>query len=412
MFRGKLNNRLCFVRLGGRSESAYFLLILGSLPPGPSAKRRYNSIDAARGVGMLFVCVSHFADAFMSRDDSVRGLMREVTLIASPTFVLMSGFLIGFLLETRAVEFQELRTRLFHRGVFLLTAAHVLISLPLGYRAGGHYLWACLGSVFTTDVIGLAMITAPLLVLAMSQMNRAITAVGLMVVGWLIVALWHPHTVQAMMFEELLAGSLTPMSNLAAFPLLPWFGLALAGTVLGQRIGKQTLESHDGRAQRTLFAVALASVTVAVALKGAYSLAHHAGRAAALAYALTTPFGKYPPSPAYFAFYGGLGVTVLGVCNAAAQRGLRLIATLARFGRVSLILFVVQSYVYYVGVQSLRNALPYHLWPAWLLLSVLTVAGIGLVLERWGVGNYMSWNAIVAAARRQVRAQSSQTSLS
>jgi uncharacterized membrane protein len=99
-----------------------------------SQSTRLVFVDAGRGFAMLFVCLSHFAFAYFSADPtSVGGRTHEVLnaigMVASPTFVLISGFLLGFLYRIQSGEFGPVRRRMIDRGIFLLTIGHALILL-------------------------------------------------------------------------------------------------------------------------------------------------------------------------------------------------------------------------------------------------------------------------------------------
>src|SRR4051794_34291375 len=94
-----------------------------------SQNRRIRFIDSARGIAMLFVLLSHFGFTFFP-DQSGRlpSMMRIVGMVASPTFVLINGIMIGFLRRVREPEEYERLKRLFvDRGLFLLTGGHLLL---------------------------------------------------------------------------------------------------------------------------------------------------------------------------------------------------------------------------------------------------------------------------------------------
>src|SRR4051794_1183091 len=90
---------------------------------------RLRFLDAARGTVMLFVFVSHFAVAYFSPQDRRGWILVDLGLIASPTFMLISGALIALLYHTQPREFQRLRIKLMDRGAFLLVVAHPLILI-------------------------------------------------------------------------------------------------------------------------------------------------------------------------------------------------------------------------------------------------------------------------------------------
>src|SRR5947209_17006849 len=78
---------------------------------------RVSSIDAARGAAMFFVCLSHFAGAYLWKH-GIRGadFLATVSMIASPSFVLISGMTLGFLGALNPQSLPHLRVRLLDRG--------------------------------------------------------------------------------------------------------------------------------------------------------------------------------------------------------------------------------------------------------------------------------------------------------
>src|SRR5437899_12729419 len=93
------------------------------------ASRRVASIDAARGTAMLFVCLAHFTNSYffpIGQENIGRNLV-AIGMVASPTFVTVSGLVAGFLAVTRRNSFADLRRKLIDRGLFLLVVGHLLL---------------------------------------------------------------------------------------------------------------------------------------------------------------------------------------------------------------------------------------------------------------------------------------------
>src|SRR5438067_11359234 len=89
---------------------------------------RVQFIDATRGAAMFLVFVAHFADIFFLQTKAVVPvLMRAAGMVASPTFAMLNGLLIGFLYRTAPERFDRLRIKLVDRGLFLLTIGHIVI---------------------------------------------------------------------------------------------------------------------------------------------------------------------------------------------------------------------------------------------------------------------------------------------
>ena len=62
---------------------------------------RLQFIDAARGSAMFFVLLSHFAFTYFSAAESTGAVMTLVGMIASPTFMIINGTLLGMVYHTR-----------------------------------------------------------------------------------------------------------------------------------------------------------------------------------------------------------------------------------------------------------------------------------------------------------------------
>ena len=79
---------------------------------------------------MLFVLLSHFSSAYFKGqpDRFWPALLYRIGMIASPTFTIVSGMLLGYLFSTTGSRFADIRTKLIDRSLFLLTVGHVLIA--------------------------------------------------------------------------------------------------------------------------------------------------------------------------------------------------------------------------------------------------------------------------------------------
>jgi len=131
---------------------------------------RLRFIDAARGNAMLFVLLSHFGYSyFLNQRDLLPTSMRLVGMVASPTFAVISGLLIGFLYRTHANDFARLQIRFADRGLFLLSVGHLAIL-------GAHVGWSRMSCLFLTDTIGVWMVLEPWLVARIRPRDRVATA--------------------------------------------------------------------------------------------------------------------------------------------------------------------------------------------------------------------------------------------
>ena len=345
-------------------------------PAAPTTASRLLGIDAARGAAMLFVCLSHFSIEYFRpfRDRPEAHWLLMVSLIASPTFMLVSGMMAGLLAETRGERFAAVRRDLASRGLFLLTVGHALIMVSF---LPSYTLVDALWRGFITDAIGLAIIVGPWLVARTSATARAALALVLYALTLWLVVQWRPVVESPEWIARFALVGPDPGAPRFNFPILPWLALYLAGTTLGGWLGAQQRSGALAAAERRFVLVGLAAFTVAISLKAGFWLARNAGLLggqADLVYAATSPFQKLPPSPAYFLGFGGLGLILTALLLQADRRRLapRALEWLSVFGRASLFVFLLQFFVYNVLFYYL--SLPYSpLWPLAYAASVLAV---------------------------------------
>src|SRR5262245_65843957 len=89
---------------------------------------RIQAIDAARGAAMLFVFLSHFGLIyFTDTNATLLALSQDIGRVATPTFMIISGVMAGYLFESRQ-DFSGMRTKLRDRGLFYLVAGHLAIT--------------------------------------------------------------------------------------------------------------------------------------------------------------------------------------------------------------------------------------------------------------------------------------------
>jgi hypothetical protein len=341
---------------------------------------------------MLLVCLAHFSDVYFNPLGlgHVSDTLDVLTLTATPTFVLISGIVLGFLYSTapsqRALE--RLTQKLVDRALFLLVVAHVLIVLANMPRSGP----AAFRIVFITDVVALCLVIGTRLLARLSGAWRTVIGVGSYLGSTATAFLWLPHLGPAKVIKHLLVGNrpeLEPSVFAYNFPVLQWLGLYLCATALGEWMGRsRTL--FDGQVRGLVALVGIGALLVAGALTVRYlrpvalRLLGTASAARSAVVALTSSTQKLPPAPVYLLFYAGLGLCVVAVCLWLSRLGLlhAPVGLLALVGRNSLVAFVLQYFVYYVAVFLLR--LPYTpFWPALFAAGfALVIAGSG-AWERW-----------------------------
>jgi len=353
--------------------------------------RRIQFIDSARGIAMLFVLLSHFGFTFFP-DQSARlpTVMRITGMVASPSFVLINGILIGFLCAVRSSgDYSRLRTVFIDRGLFLLTIGHLLL---LGSHAPAYTLrFLCI-----TDTIGACLLVTPFVAQHCSAQNRLGIGLAAYFVSMIAIDSWHPHSEISALLKETLVGSLDPVAYKYSFPILPWFAVNCFGAALGDVLGRYQLAGNLKAMQRVLALSAVGSMLIALGLSGSYLLVKQEGVARAtqtMLRPIASPLQKTPPGPDYVLWYGGLGLTIILGCLTlqSSRRFDGLLRRAAQLGEASFFVFVLQFYVYLVLILPFNSRLPMRgLWPAYLFVSFVVVIVPAIVWQKCGANRFLT----------------------
>ena len=357
---------------------------------------RFGSIDAVRGAAILFVFLAHFTAgyAWPATSQGVAGNLRTVSMIASPTFVLVSGMVAGFLALTNPNGFGELRVKLFDRGLFLLLFGHLFLTLTLAPGAAGFS--HAYRTSFITDAIAVAILIGPSMVVAISAPRRLALAVSIFVVDWWLISHWHPVAITSNT-KLYVVGMTSPTGELSAFPVfpfIPWFAVYLAGTVVGEKVGRMYVA---GRAWQSHLLVALVGATSVLAATVAHLTVRafrNANPSAPLSIndlSLLSIYGKFPPGVVYLGFFGGAGLLLLASIFELDRRNKLpvLLDQLRRLGRSSLFLFTIQYSLYRAVLPHIGFVYP-ALWPVFFLASVVFLAALAGVWDRHSANRYLT----------------------
>ena len=342
----------------------------------PVGRSRLPSLDVTRGVAMIFVCLSHFCLAAVASLGATRTFSALITIsmLASPTFMLVSGLTLGYAYSARRDAFRAFSHKLLARGAYLVTGVHLLMIPPQYYlSARGHPM----RSLFITDAIGLNFLIAPWLMTHVRWRARIVAAIGLLVLGAVMVG-FIPLRVSlpVQVLRDTLSGTLGQSLWFSSFPLIPWLVPYLVGSAIGE-----SLSAHTAGAERANALVLLRwsaiSLGTAVSLEAlARVIVQTASGERTLMFAswLGDPWTKQPPSPTYLAFFLGVGLLITAVLTLVlgSDRPAWFIRRLANAGRASLFLFVLQAYVYFVIYTQWIH--PGAYWVVNFLVSLVVLA--------------------------------------
>lgn len=357
---------------------------------------RLRPIDATRGVAMMFVCLSHFGEAYLRPNEAWLSLwwVYHVTMIASPTFMIVSGMMLGLLYRTHRERFRDIQVKLIDKGLFLLTIGRLLILVAHVPLAGG--LHAALRWGFITDAIGVNIIVGSLLIPRVGPAGRIGLGAGAFALSWATIFFWHPQNLGWSMLRAALAGELSPSDPMVyadVFPLLPWFGLFLCSTCLGERLADEAA-THGRQAAKLFLRLGVVCGALAVALRLGWALSKMWGLVADTSFGwqhLFLPAQKLPPSPVYLLSYGGAGMILTGsLFFAESWRPIDWFLQLtSQMGQTSLFVFIFQYFVYF---SFLVMAAPAYspLWPAYFVGSLLVVVFVDQLWYRKGLNRLLT----------------------
>lgn len=305
---------------------------------------------------MLVVCISHFLDEVTLSHLSVsHGLIERlaaVCRIATPTFFLVSGILVGYLYRTMGDRFDALRLHVLDKALFLLTAGHLFIAVA---TAGKSSLLQALGVGYVTDTLALCAMVSVLFIPRLSSTRRLYGGLALYGTCWLAWYFWKPTTPLLAALQGVLLGPQPDGTEIFFFPILPWVGIHLLGGCLGERLGCYSPGELYVCASKELVRLAACAFFVAAVVRTGYELALRFSPVpiSATLYQFASPYQKYPPGPAYLLFFGGLALLLIaGMLYGTHRRWCHSCMRIAEIvGRNSLLAFLLQYVVYYAGLH-------------------------------------------------------------
>jgi hypothetical protein len=345
---------------------------------------------------MLFVFLSHFTECYIlpTGKTHLLSMLYGISKVASPTFMLVSGIVLGYLHETHAKDFEPVKRMLIGKGLFLLTIGRVLMTCAHIPIAGG--LPQALNWFLITDAIGVCVILGSLTIQYMKPWHRMLAGLSIYCLSLLLVIFWVPQSRDLMGVKEVLVGPSAgaPYSDhvLAdVFPLIPWFALYLTGTVVGSRFGRLYASGEVSRAVSYVGRLAIGCLVFGVAIAVVRKICWPMDQAElGVALSYQSHPEKLPPSIVYFLFYGGIGLSFL--FGFLRFKNLAFVRSLANhvgvMGRVSLFVFIVQYYVYFSGLVLLRPGYS-AFWPVYFVLSAMVIYLVSRLWFTSGMNRYL-----------------------
>lgn len=354
------------------------------------SSNRLLSIDALRGLVILFMLLDHVRETFylhqqvgdpmdVTVTDPALFFSRTLAHLCAPVFILLTGlsaFLYGEKLMSRAAT----SAFLFKRGLFLVVLELTLVNFAWTFQFPPtviylQVIWA----------IGLSMLALSVLL----WLPRALlAALGLVLVaGHNLLDGLHfgvesaMHVPWAVLHERGWIELSDSLRVRTSYPLLPWIGVIALGYVIGPWFRWSSAPEQRLQALRRAGFGAL-GLFVALRLLNGYGEQPWAYEATGLQTLMgLLNITKYPPSLVFLALTLGIGLLLLAYFE--RRNDAWLVRTLAVFGSAPMFFYLLHLYVLkllYIAAFAVWGANQGHyfgfasviwLWAATLLLAVV-----------------------------------------
>ncbi|MFJ4387325.1 DUF1624 domain-containing protein [Pseudomonas sp. NPDC089408] len=314
--------------------------------------QRLQSIDALRGLVILFILLDHVRETFflhrqvsdpMAIDTTEPSLFISRTLahLCAPVFVLLTG-LSAWLYGEKYQGRGDVSAFLFKRGLFLVVLEFTLVNFAWTFQLPPSVIY-----LQVIWAIGISMIALSLLVWLP---RAALLALGAVIIaGHNLLDSLHfgvesaLHVPWAILHDRGWLECSDSLRLRTSYPVLPWIGVIALGYGLGPWFARG---SEAGQRQHRLLLAGLLALLGFVVLRmlNSYGEAPWSGYPTFMQ-TLMSFFNitKYPPSLLFLALTLGCGLLLLRAFERAGQA--RWISALAVFGAAPMFFYLLHLYV-------------------------------------------------------------------
>lgn len=314
--------------------------------------QRLQSIDALRGLVILFMLLDHVRETFflhrqvsdpMAIDATEPSLFFSRTLahLCAPVFVMLTG-LSAWLYGEKHQGRSDVATFLFKRGLFLVALEFTLVNFAWTFQLPPSVIY-----LQVIWAIGVSMIALSLLVwlprAALIALGAIIIAGHNLLDGLHFGAESALHVPWAILHDRGWLEFSESLRLRTSYPVLPWIGVIALGYGLGPWFARG---SEAGQRQHRLLLAGLIALLGFVVLR----LVNGYGEAPWSTYPSVTQtlmsflnITKYPPSLLFLALTLGCGLLLLRAFERAGQA--RWISALAVFGAAPMFFYLLHLYV-------------------------------------------------------------------
>jgi uncharacterized membrane protein len=363
-----------------------------SVPAAPT------EIDVARGIAVFTMSLGHSASLQLGLIDGGAALASVLTFHKSvQPLILFSGALLGYLHAVHRTGFPRIGWFAVDKALFLLTGAHlVLMGANL---LGGTPVGETVRLLYFTVMLAGCMLLGSLLVPRTSLVTRLAMAPALLIGSWALTQLWEPTGFAPLLVKEVLFGLRGGESAFWAlsYPILPWFSLYLAGTGMGEWLGRPGSSGSEEREPRETsrwfvvigvgaIAGAIAIAAVPWVLREAFQLPVPGALVR-----FTSLYQRTPPSAAHLLLFSGIAlILTAGVLSLRGRGPLhRVVEAFETLGRTWVLVFILHSYAYFgILVHWIPGSV--GAWAVQCVLSLAVILGIATLWDRGSLNRFLT----------------------
>ena len=318
----------------------------------PPASQRLLSIDALRGLVILFMLLDHVRETFflhrqvadpMNVDitDPALFFSRTLAHLCAPVFVLLTG-LSAYLYGEKYQGKRDVSAFLFKRGLFLVVLEFTLVNFAWTFQLPPSVIY-----MQVIWAIGVSMIALAALVWLP---RPALLVLGMVIIAGhnLLDSLHFPvgsamHVPWAILHDRGWIEFSDSLRLRTSYPVLPWIGVIALGYCLGPWFARSAAAAVRQRYLLLAGTGALLAFVVLRLLNGygeAPWVSHDSAMQSLMSFFNIT---KYPPSLLFLALTLGAGLLLLLGFERAQKR--QWISILAVFGTAPMFFYLLHLYV-------------------------------------------------------------------